>query len=121
MPLPFPPTAVGSNAGLGLKRGPWYRPKPQAPAPGVTAFEPVRAMEPALLTGKRGSKALKKAGYEASVPRCDNCTHYRHAQIKLFNSLPVHFPTRCMRHLVRVEPLGCCDAWAGRNGDVLEP
>lgn len=76
-------------------------------------------MEPALLTGRRRTVALKKVGYEPSVPRCDTCKHYRGAQIKLFNSLPVSFDRRCLEHATRVTPVGVCDTWTGKNGDVL--
>ena len=69
MPLPSSPTEVVSNAGLGPKRWPWYRQRPQAPAPGVTAFEPVQAMEPALLTGNEADLARERDQLRAEVER----------------------------------------------------
>jgi hypothetical protein len=112
---------LGSSAMGTTHAGPRYRPKPQPAAPGATAFEPVPAMEPALKAGRRAKAAMKAAGYDDSVPRCETCTSYGRRQIRLFNSLPVFFPTRCLHHLVRVSPMGCCDSWQGKDGDVLEP
>lgn len=97
-----------------------YRMRRQKSAPGVTAFKPSLVPEPVLLTGKRHARALIHVGYEASVPRCGTCSHFRGWQTKLFNSLPVFFPARCVLHRVRVKPVGCCDFWISQNGDTLD-
>lgn len=118
---PTQPLGLASTEGLWRSLRPWYRPNPQKPAPGSTAFEPVKVHAPALFTGKRHKKVQAAIDYEHDVPRCDTCKNYRHAKVHLINSLPHWLPCRCLKHSIRVEPMGVCKTWEGKDGTVLAP
>lgn len=96
---------------------PNYRPRPPKPAPPV---KKAKTTVPQLIGGKSRQKVLKAIDYDASVPRCASCKHFRTEALMLFNSLPHFVPDRCRLHNIRVEKAGVCSTWAGHFGDVLD-
>lgn len=77
----------------------------------------------AIATSTRQRRLLKtvfrrKYNYEASPPRCGNCTYF--LQRCKGNDVADAHPPFCNKGKFTVSALGICDAWEGRRGEQLE-
>lgn len=73
-----------------------------------------------MTVGKAAARAKKRVGYEAEVPACDRCVHFRGQHMQLVNSTPQWYPHRCMLHHFNVQARGCCDLWKHKiTGETL--
>lgn len=72
-------------------------------------------------TKKDAQRLRESMGYEASVPRCANCTNFRPPFIKLTtHSMTKRVSAVCKLGSFNVDPVGCCDRWQSAKGEVLE-
>lgn len=65
------------------------------------------------------SALRKRVGYDADVPRCNNCKQFRRGGEWLRDSLPRTSPPTCKVHGFTIKLMAVCDKWAGTNGDTL--
>lgn len=62
----------------------------------------------------------KRVGYETNVPRCETCAAFKKPYVYLTtNSKPARSKPLCKINQFTVQPLSCCDQWAGQDGSTL--
>lgn len=97
------------------------RPRDASPANQPRYSDPRAMREPALTTGRKAAAVRVRVDYEASVPRCETCRHFRGRRTHLVDGAPVAFPDRCRQHLIACEPAGVCATWEDKaTGEKLE-